>query len=82
MIKYRTDGSGLHEVSGQVIRDTAKQIMKACHGGHGSLDTGNCKTCHVTMNYRHEGMGKAGPPHPKPGDWDEIDKAVDGPTKE
>ncbi|KAL8754180.1 MAG: hypothetical protein Q9184_005197 [Pyrenodesmia sp. 2 TL-2023] len=82
MIKYRTDGSGPQEVSGQVIRDTAKKIMKACNGGHGSLDTGNCATCHVTMNYRYGGQATTGAPHRKPGDWAEIDQAVDGPPKE
>lgn len=61
MIKYRTDGHGPQKVSGQVIRDTAARIMDKCEGGHGSMGTGNCETCHVTMNYRQGNGGTATP---------------------
>lgn len=51
MIKYRTDGAGDWEISGQTIKDVASQLLADCEG-HGSYGTGNCPTCHVTMNYR------------------------------
>lgn len=84
MIQYRTDGRDSQKISGQIIRNVAKRIMEGCLCGRGSLGTGNCETCHVTMNFRdgHGGMGTLGSPEPCPDDIRTLDEAIDKPMKE
>ncbi|KAM0804888.1 hypothetical protein BDR22DRAFT_799664, partial [Usnea florida] len=49
---YATNGAGLQALSGQTIYDTAQSILSKCSGYEGSLGMDNCKSCHVTVNYR------------------------------
>ncbi|GAW17488.1 hypothetical protein ANO14919_069450 [Xylariales sp. No.14919] len=52
-IIYATNGAGAQPVSGQVILDTANNILSQCSSHHGSYGTNNnCASCHVTVNYR------------------------------
>ncbi|KAL5373722.1 hypothetical protein PMIN06_010863 [Paraphaeosphaeria minitans] len=55
-IIYATNGAGAQPVSGQTIVDTATSILTDCGGivhlSEGSYGTGNCESCHVTVNYR------------------------------
>ncbi|RWA07876.1 hypothetical protein EKO27_g7228 [Xylaria grammica] len=52
-IIYATNGAGAQPVSGQVILDTANNILNQCSSHHGSYGTNNnCASCHVTVNYR------------------------------
>ncbi|KAL8922710.1 MAG: hypothetical protein Q9208_005023 [Pyrenodesmia sp. 3 TL-2023] len=84
MIQYRTDDEYSPDVFGRVILDVAKRIMKGCLSGHGSLGTGNCEKCHVTMNYRagHGGKGTFRAPEHHPGDISSLDAEIGKPAEE
>ncbi|KAJ5799063.1 uncharacterized protein N7518_001131 [Penicillium psychrosexuale] len=51
-VKYATNGSGDQPISGQDIVNTMTTIMDSCDLRIGSFGTGNCDSCHVTINYR------------------------------
>ncbi|KAI1145051.1 hypothetical protein F4825DRAFT_457905 [Nemania diffusa] len=51
-IIYATNNAGPQPISGQVLIDTANDILDECSSLHGSYGTNNCASCHVTVNYR------------------------------
>ena len=59
-MKYRTVKEGEKPVSGSVLIATVAELESYCKhvfdgeiAIHGSFATGNCKSCHVTVNYRN-----------------------------
>ncbi|KAI4126792.1 MAG: hypothetical protein LQ338_003577 [Usnochroma carphineum] len=73
LLEYRTSGQGTQRVSGQAILDAVHRIYEKCPRhkagrvtARGSMGTGNCDACHVTINYREAPSDDFVPQKPPP----------------